>query len=378
MSANSLKITLLCLGLSGLAGCGAQEQELPPPASRPVKIFTVEGGSAKAVRSFPGRVDATQRAELAFRVGGQLHELLVKEGDLVQEGQVLARLDPTDYKIVLEDRQASFDNAARNFERGKELIVDGNISRLDYDRMEANYRTASAALTAAQQDLEYTVLSAPFTGRIARRQVENFEEVIARQTVIWLQNIEELDIIIDLPESVVRSVRGQVRSEGDLRTGETSESVYAYAQFEGRSEEQFILRPKEIATKADDQTQTFRATFTMDAPEDFPALPGMTANVIMDLTEVVTKDTVKWVPARAVQADSGMAPRVWVLDGESMTVSSRPVEVGRMSGRSIEVFSGLVGGEEIVSVGAPYLAEGMAVTHMKLTEQAEPRADEPL
>lgn len=378
MSPNTLKITLLCLGISSLAACGRQEQEPPPPASRPVKLFAVEGGSAEAIRTFPGRVDATQRAELAFRVGGQLQELLVKEGDLVQEGQVLARLDPTDYKIVLEDRQASFDNAARNFERGKELIVDGNISRLDYDRMEANYRTTSAALTAAQQDLDYTVLMAPFTGRIARRAVENFEEVLARQTVIWLQNIEELDIIIDLPESVVRSVRGQVRSEGDLRSGDTAGTLRAYVQFEGRSDEHFPLRPKEIATKADDQTQTFRATFTMDAPEDFPALPGMTANVIMDLTAVVTKDAVRWVPARAVQADSGMEPRVWVLDGKSMTVSSRPVKVGRMSGRSIQVFSGLEGGEEIVSVGAPYLAEGMRVTRMELTEQAEPRADDPL
>jgi RND family efflux transporter MFP subunit len=222
-----LQLALLFLALSALAGCGREEQDPPPPASRPVKIFTVEGGSAEAIRSFPGRVDATQRAELAFRVGGQLQELLVKEGDLVQEGQVLARLDPTDYKIVLEDRQASFDNAARNFERGKELIVDGNISRLDYDRMEANYRTASAALTAAQQDLEYTVLMAPFTGRIASRAVENFEEVLARQTVIWLQNIEELDIIINLPESVVRSVRGETRMEGSLRSGETIGTVRA-------------------------------------------------------------------------------------------------------------------------------------------------------
>ena len=222
------------------------------------------------------------------------------------------------------------------------------------------------------------MLTAPFTGRIARRAVENFEEVLAKQTVIWLQNIEELDIIIDLPESVVRSVRGQVRSEGDLRHGDTVGTVLAYAQFEGRSDEKFPLRPKEIATKADDQTQTFRATFTMDAPEDFPALPGMTANVVMDLTAVVSKDAVKWVPARAVQGDSGMEPRVWVLDPDAMTVSSRPVEVGRMSGRSIQVFSGLDGGEEIVSVGAPYLAEGMRVTRMRLTEQAEPRADDPL
>ena len=373
-----LGIVFISLATALISGCGKEERELPPPASRPVKLFTVGGGTQEAIRTFPGRVDATQRAELAFRVSGQLQELRIKEGDLVQEGQVLARLDPTDYEIVVEDRQANFDNAERNFTRGKELIVDGNISRLDYDRMEANYRTASAALTAAKQDLEYTVLAAPFEGRIARRDVENFEEVVSRQTVIWLQNITELDVIFDLPESVVRSVRGGIKDEGDVRTSETAGTVRAFAQFEGRSDRSFPLRPKELATKADDQTQTFRATFTMDAPTEFNVLPGMTANVVIDLSAVVDKDAVKWVPARAVQADSGLNPRVWVLDADTMTVSSRAVEVGRMSGGSIQVLNGLLGGEEIVAVGGPYLAEGMLVTRMKLTEQAVPRSDDPL
>ena len=85
--------------------------------TRPVKLFTVEGGSVDAVRTFPGSIDASQRAELAFRVSGQLQELLVREGDLVEEGQVLARLDPSDYALVLEDRQAVYDNSSKNFQR---------------------------------------------------------------------------------------------------------------------------------------------------------------------------------------------------------------------------------------------------------------------
>ena len=68
---------------------------------------------------------------------------------------------------------------------------------------------------------------------------------------------------------------------------------------------------------------------------------------------------------------------MWVLDGASMTVSSQAVVIGRMSGRMLEVTGGLNGGEEIVSVGAPYLAEGMKVTRMARTEQAQPRADDP-
>jgi RND family efflux transporter MFP subunit len=378
MGIQVLRLAIPAMVLLALTACGGADPEPPPPTSRPVKLFVVGGGNTGAVRSFPGRVDATQRAELAFRVSGQLQELYIREGDLVEEGQVLAKLDPTDYAIVLEDRQASFDNAERNFERGKELIVDGNISRLDYDRMEANYRTTTAALTAAQQDLDYTVLTAPFRGRIARRAVENFEEVLARQTVVWLQNLDELDVVIDLPESVVRSVRGGTRQEDSLGTGETAGTVLAYAEFDGRNDERFILQPKEIATKADDQTQTFRVTFTMAAPEEFNVLPGMTANVVLDLSAAVSDDEVKWVPARAVQGDADLQPRVWVLNADTMTVASQPVEIGRMSGGSIEVTSGLGGGEEIVSVGAPFLAEGMRVTRMQQSEQAQPRADEPL
>jgi RND family efflux transporter MFP subunit len=343
-----------------------------------VKLFTVQGGRSDMIRSFPGRVEATKRAELSFRVPGQLQEILVKEGDLVEAGEVLARLDPADYEVVLEDRQASFDNARRNFERARELVVDGNISRLDFDRMEAEFRSASAALSQAKLNLEYTVMTSPFKGRIAQRRVENFEDVQAQQTVFWLQNIDQLDIVIDLPESVVRSVRGSPRRDRNPAEDEAISPIRAFARFEGRSESQFPLRPKEIATQADRQTQTFRATFIMDAPTEFTVLPGMTANVVLDLTGVVDREGMKWVPARAVQADSGLEPRVWTLDPDSMTVRARAVEIGRMSGRMIQVLSGLEGGEEIVAVGAPYLAEGMKVTRMARTEQAEPRADDPL
>ena len=374
---------LVLLGIlvaSSLAGCGKAEVAEPVPTTRPVKVFVVAGGAADALRKFPGRVDATQRAELAFRVPGQVQQILIKEGDLVEQGQVLARLDPTDYELVLEDRQATYDNASSNFERGRELITSGNISRMDYDRMEANFRTASAALSKARKDLEYTVLVSPFRGRIAERRVENFEEVVAKQTIIWLQNIDQLDVIIDVPESIVRMVRHDVGDDDSIAEGEQVSTTSAFAQFEGQGEELFFLYPREIATKADaqTQTQTFRATFTMEAPTAFTVLPGMTATVLLDLSNLMVKERVKWVPVRAVQADSGLESRVWVLDPETMTVSGLPVTIGRMSRGMIEITGGLKGGEEIVAVGAPYLAEGMRVTRMQLTEQAVSRESDPI
>lgn len=378
MSGFTLKLAAACLLFPTLVACGDKEVTAPPPATRPVKTFVVEGGSADAIRTFPGRVDASQRAELAFRVSGQLQEILVKEGDIVEADQVLARLDPADYQLVYEDKKATFDNTQSNFTRAKELVADGNISRMDYDRMEANFRSATAALSQAEKDLEYTVLTSPFRGRVAQRMVENFEEVQARQTVFSLQNTNRLDIIIDVPESVVRMVRSIDNENRSIATDEKVRVTRAFALFEGRPDEKFPLRPKEIATKANDQTQTFRATFTMDAPTNFTVLPGMTTMVQLDLSELIVEDFVKRVPVRAVQGDSSLKPRVWILDTQTMTVSGREVVIGRMTGSMIQINEGLNGGEEIVAVGAPYLAEGMQVTRMAVTEQAVPRADDPL
>lgn len=360
-----------------LVACGGKEEVASPPVTRPVKTFVVEGGSADAIRTFPGRVDASQRAELSFRVPGRLQEILVREGDLVEKDQVLARLDPTDYQLVYEDRKATFDNSRSNFERAKELVTDGNISRMDYDRMEANFRSATAALAQAEKDLEYTVLTSPFRGRVAQRLVENFEDVLAKQTVFSLQNTSRLDIIIDVPESVVRMVRNIDQGERSIETDERVRVTRAWAVFEGRPDDKFELQPKEIATKANEQTQTFRATFTMLAPTDFTVLPGMTTTVLLDLSQLMPRDAVKRVPVRAVQADSGLKPRVWILDPQTMTVTGREVAIGRMTGDMVQITEGLDGGEEIVSVGAPYLAEGMQVTRMKMTEQAVPRSDDP-
>ena len=358
----------------GLVACGKQEVEAPPPPVRPVKLYTVEGTGGASLRQFPGAINASQRAELSFRVGGVLKEILVREGELVKQGQLLAKLDPTDFQIRVNDRQATYDAQRKNFERAEELIVDGNISKQDYDRVEANFRTADAELKLAQQDLAYTELKAPFAGSIGRRDVDNFEEVQAKQAIFQIQNVDQLDVAIDLPENLVRSIR---RESQDIEDEvERAGKVKALATFDNR-QDQFELEFKEVATKADSATQTFRVTFTMSQPKTFNVLPGMTADVVLDLTQLVDSDSAKWVPISAVVADNELDARVWVLDGQSMTVSEHPVKIGRMSGRNIEVVEGLEGGEEIVSVGAAYLADGMKVSRMLLSEQAAPRADDP-
>jgi len=374
---NMLVRASFCAALlaSLLSGCGGEDAGSQQPGPRPVKIFVVAGGDSATERSFPGRVESTYRADLAFRVNGTVQDVLVKEGDLVEQGQVLAKLDPTDYETVVRDRQATFDNNERNFMRARELVDDGFISRTEYDRLEAGYRTSEAALQSARQDLDYTVLRAPFSGRVAKRHAERFEEIGIKQTMFTLQDVDNLQVKIDVPEALIRSLRPS--SDSETSAGSNG-SVKAFVTFEGQGDRRFPLTFREISTRADPQSQTFEVTFNMPAPEDFIVLPGMTATVTVNLPHTISdRGEQVWVPVDAVVADNKLDARVWVLDPQTMTVHSTSVKIGRMEGSRIEVISGLQGGEEIVSVGASYLTEGMPVTRMTATEQAVPRVGDP-
>jgi len=107
MSRSVLTYVCSCPLLSGVTGC-----DQPPPADtgpniRPVKSLVVSSPEGSGVRNFPGRVEPSNRADLAFRVGGTLSEVAVQEGTIVNRGQVIARLDQTDFEITLRDRQAT-------------------------------------------------------------------------------------------------------------------------------------------------------------------------------------------------------------------------------------------------------------------------------
>ena len=362
-----------------LGACGAGKDEAAAPAQpasavvRPVKTFVVDTGGAASQRQFPGRIEAARRADLSFRVPGTVKDILVKEGDTVSEGAVLARLDATDFRIALSDRQASYDNARRNYQRARELLPSGNISRIDFDRTETSFKSAEAALRQSQQDLAYTELRAPFAGTVAKRLVQRFEEVTSKDAVVRLQQVNSLDVKIDLSETLLRSFA--VPEERAIDYADTE--APAWATFEGKAERRFPLKIKEVATKADPKTQTFEVTFTMPNPRDVVVLPGMTATVTVDFRHLVQGSSDIWVPATAVLGDAALHPVVWVLDPLTMTVSRRAVRVGEMQQERIQVVEGLEGGEEIVAVGTSHMAEGMKVSRMSGGEQAVPRDGDP-
>lgn len=359
-----------------LVACDGERDARSVPAAaavRPVKTFVAASGDQSEQRSFPARVESARRADLSFRLPGTVADIAVREGDTVAEGAELARLDDTDFRIELRDREATYENARRNFERARELLPKGHISRLDYDRLEAGHKSAEAALQQSRRNLEYTVLKAPFAGSVARRMVQRFEEVAPKQPVVTLQQLHALEVKVDLPERLLRSFEAQK----DMSVEGTASEASAWVNFDGAPGRRIALALVEAATRADPQTQTYELTFRMANPADMVVLPGMSATVTVDFSRLLRAEPAMWIPASAVTADAGLEPMVWVLDPATMTVSRRAVRTGEMQADRIRVLSGLRAGEEIVAVGVAQLADGLEVSRMPAGEQAAPRAGEP-
>ena len=366
---SKLLVILFMILSIGLMACS---EEAPPqePVVKPVKTMVIENLSGTNFREFPGRVDANRKAELSFRVGGTVNAIYVKEGDLVEQGQLLAELEKTDYQIAVNNQRAQYENAEKNFSRAKELIKTDTISRMDFDRTEANFKTAQANLEAAEQNLAYTRMTAPFTGALAKRHVENFEQVSANQSIFTLQEVGTLEVKVDVPERLLRTLRPAGSEEERI---EERSKIEVVAFFDKNPQTTYPLTLKEVSTRADPNTQTFEVTYTMPSPQDITVLPGMTVSVRANLSGLTEKQDVVWVPAAAIGGSDTLNPQVWLVDESNMTLLARKVRLGKIEGNQIEVLEGLNDGDRLVVAGVGALAEGMPVRLMKVAEQAQPR-----
>jgi len=336
-----------------LAACGGEEETTEEvPVVRPVKTITL-GGDQGTGRSFPGKVQGSQRVNLSFRVQGPLVEFPVNEGDEVKKGQLLARLDPRDYKIAYDEAYALYIEAVADYNRYRDLYERDAVPVADLDVRRAKRDTAKARLDYAKANLDYTTLKAPFSGYVGAKYVQNFQEVKPFENILSLQDLTVVEIVIDLPENVLSSVK-----KGDI--------VKLYATFRAAPGEEFPLTIKEVSAQADPRTQTYRATLSMDQPDTIRVLPGMTAQVHSRGKINENRNGEYFIiPAIAVVPGDGDGQYVWVVDQNNSTVHKRKVSVGSVTGeRDIEILGGLKSGEMVVVSGITQLREGMQVTLM--------------
>lgn len=353
-----------CAVLLTIFCTGCRERTEAPEQIRPVRSVRVGDISPFRGRQFPGRAEALQFADLSFRVSGTLQSLPVRVGGTVEKGEVIAQLDPRDFRVRVRGAEASLARAraelartANEFERVNEAFRSGAVSEIELVRAREAVNIASATvdaigaeLEAAQDNLTDTTLRAPFSGEIAVRYIENFQDVQPRQPVLRMFDDSRIRFTVFVPEQlmILLAAVEEIRCEFDSFPGiEIPATV------------------DEIGREADDITRTFPITLVLEQPEGIRILAGMTGRAWVHSIRLPDDlpDEFDVTPS-AIGADADGARFVWVIDEQRSIATKRPVEVGAMSPYGMRI-RGVERGELVATAGAAFLREGQRVRIME-------------
>ncbi len=324
-----------------LSGCG----KAPPPRveAPSVTVLTLEARDVADEISAAGTIEAVERAQLGFMVAGRLLRFEVEDGASVSEGQVLARLDDTDYRQEVAIAEARLAETRARAERLRQMHELGSLTATDFDKITAGLTQAESAATLARQRLAYTELRAPFDGRVTRHGVSAGTVVAPGTPVCSVLAPAPVWATLSVPEATAAQLKpGQITR---VRLA-AAEHVEAVAPIET------------ILPQADPITRSFQVKVRL-ANEDLAFRPG---NIVVAAVELAARRSVVTLPPAAVQRFPDGALYVWILEPGRQTVTRRIVTIGRPRGVEVEVTSGLAPGEQIVTAFGTPLFDGMTVT----------------
>lgn len=346
---------LLILAIWLIAGCSPQAPKSPPQALA-VATITVAGEEQAPQRSFNGRVVAPDLTRMAFRIDGKLDQLLIRPGQRVEAGQLIATLVDRTQQQALTDAKAQFTLLERQLSRAQQLQRQGSVSDAELDELKANWRLARANLNAARARLDYTRLTAPFSGVVAEVHKEQFETLSPGEPVASLYRADRLDVQIPVPDSLLSQIDPNSPSIG-----------YApEARIEGFAEP-IQMRYLEHTLELDPQTRAFQLWLSVPI-ESVDWRPGLPATVTVDMAKAgLTLPQGVRVPLSALSA--GAQPgqfRAWKVVADKV----EPVEVAvsAITQAGALVSHGLTPGDTLVVSGLSRLEAGMAVRPQPITE----------
>jgi len=326
-----MKILSLLSGLLLLSPAGAQTE-----ATLPFDTAAVELAQAPLERVYDGTVEAVHQATMSAQTSGRIAEVFFDVDDYVESGESIVRFTDAEQQSALRGAEAALAEALarqtqteEDYRRIAGLLESGTTSKRDYDQALAGRDAAAARVTAARssvdaakQQLEYTLVRAPYAGIVTERHVEVGEAVTVGQPLMSGLSLESLRIVVHLPQQVATKVR-QFGSAAILtdegRVAATALTVFPFA---------------------DSASNTFTVRIDLP-PGQFALYPGMfvkTAFVIGDADRLL-------VPASALIRRSEVSG-VYVV-ASNQRVRFRQVRVGNNFGERIEVLAGLEQGERI-------------------------------
>lgn len=347
----------------------------PPyePGPRPVKTVVVGEPRQTVTRAFSGMARASADTALSFRIPGVLQSLPAQVGRQVRAGELIARLDPTDYRLkVLElesqvvQAEAVFTKAEADYERIRPLFEDGIVSKSTLDDAQAARDASRAALEAVRKNLElagqqltYTTLTAPVNGTVSAVPVENFQTVQAGQPIAVLSSDEIMEFEAGLPDHLIHSIALNDRAE------------VLFDVLPGRA---FPARVVETGITPG-AVSTYPVKLRLE--ESSPRIrPGMIGEARFEITPD-NGEPYMTVPVEAVFGLPDGTQAVWIVDERTSTVQRRAVNVGRLVAEGLQVLGGLTPGDHLVVRGVHRLEEGQRVRLMDKAAEATPTISHP-
>jgi RND family efflux transporter MFP subunit len=366
---SSLATVVLFAAAGLLMGCGSEPKSTPPPV-RTVQTQEARAAATVADRSFSGTLRAPLETNLSFRVSGTVTDVAVDVGSGVEAGEVVARLDPTDYRLQVESARARFreaqaaaENARAEFRRMKALYANDNASLSAYDQARTRYETsqeraeaAGRQLALARKRLGYTRLEAPASGTVAGTRVEEGETVSVGRPVVRLTAGKRLEVQVQVPETLISEIEvGQ-----PARVGATPRRDTAVA-----------ATVTEVGTATDGRRPTYPVVVTLDRSVE-KLRSGMTARV--SFRYEAARGLV--VPAEAVSRDEN-GRFVYVVAADSLTSTARAdgrverqaVTTGDLTPDGIVVTGGLREGQSVVTAGLSQVRPGDLVRISRLLSE---------
>jgi RND family efflux transporter MFP subunit len=348
---NGVNVALsMLLTVGFLTGCS--EEVVEKEIIRPVKVFKA-GDSLGGLtgRSFPGRAEANEEVDLGFEVAGVLIERPVDKGDEVKKGQLLARLDPRDFKNELAAARAERERARAYRDRIAEALKARAVARQDLDDAEARLKEAIAREEIKRKALDDSHIYAPYDGVIAFTFFDEFKRVQAKEKVLRLLDISKIKFTVDLPESLISYVTHVTK---------------VWVEYDVFPDRKVPANIKEVGTEASETTRTYPVTLIMDQPKDIKILPGMAGKVSgeADVPDMDGEKGIEIPLAAVFTPETEKQDYVWLINESTQTVHRKKVKTGALTIDGIIVTEGLKLGELVVTAGVHLLQEGQKVRPM--------------
>ncbi|MEP6791344.1 MAG: efflux RND transporter periplasmic adaptor subunit [Ramlibacter sp.] len=350
----SLRFLIIAASAVLLAACS--KGEAPQEPIRAVRVLTVGASGFESGYEFAGEVRPRVESRLGFRVAGKIVRRQAELGQRVKAGQVLAQLDPQDYKLAADAARAQVaaaatnrDLAAGDYKRYAALKDQNFISGAELERRETTLKAAQAQFEQAQAQLSsqgnqaaYTTLVADVSGIVTAVEAEPGQVVTAGTPIVRIAQDGARDVVFSVPEDKVAAVKPG-----------SNVSVRVWA--ENRT---LTGKVREVSASADPVTRTYPIKVSLD-PASPPEL-GATVYVAVQSLSHIGAQVIK-LPTSALKQD-GNQTAVWVLDKATMTLKSQQVQIATADGNDAVIAAGLQPGMLVVSAGVHVLSAGQKVT----------------